>query len=228
MDGFVELAGDPSTPEIDARLADVMDSLPDGFRGEICLDLDRWAGQAAGHIDRGFVITIDFGFDREVLYSPQRRAGTLRCYYRHTVNADPFIRVGDQDMAAHVDFSEVDATLGRRGFQSLGHTTQGQFLRRLGADSFLARLHSEVASPSEAARNRAAILELVKPEGLGRFRVALHSKGVGAPRLEALAGDPQGLPLPLLAPGDPRVPVLEGRYPHAVQEFTGSWDDLLS
>lgn len=136
-------------------------------------------------------------------------------------------------MAAHVDFTEVDAALGRAGFVSVGHASQREFLGRLGAGAFLSRLAQSVDSPAELLRNRAAILELVKPEGLGGFRVAIHGKGVAAGDavLTGLVGsrdsDLGNLPVPVLAQDEDRVPMLEGRYPHAVREFTATWEELF-
>lgn len=231
-DGFTMQEGEPSTTEIERRLSGYLPQLPEGFTGEVRRGVDEWARLASSDLERGFVVTIDFGYDRDALYSPARSSGTLRCYYRHTVTGDPLRRVGEQDMAAHVDFTEVDEALGRVGFAAIGHTSQREFLGRLGASGFLSRLAQSAGSPADLARNRAAILELVKPEGLGGFRVAIHCKGVDdGPKLTGLSGSRDAgtdrLPVPLLAPGDDRVPVLEGRYPHATQEFTATWEELF-
>lgn len=233
-DGFTMQEGELSTAEFASRLSRYLPQLPEGFTGEVRSGVDEWARAASSALESGFVLTIDFGYDRGALYSPVRQNGTLRCYYRHTVTGDPLRRVGEQDMAAHVDFTEVDEALGRAGFAAIGHTSQREFLERLGATAFLSRLSQSVATPAELVRNRAAILELVKPEGLGGFRVAIHGKGVEGdvgPKLTGLSGPRDGesdpLPVPVLAPGEDRVPVMEGRYPHATQEFTATWEELF-
>jgi SAM-dependent MidA family methyltransferase len=222
---FCESPGEPSSPLIEERLAGLRRRLPDGFRGEVCIRLDAWAAGVASDLDRGFVITIDFGHDRDVLYAPERAGGTIRCYYRHTANSDPFRHAGDQDISAQVDFTAVDDALRREGILHIGATTQREFLTRLGARDFISRLRQECHSTTEVARNRTAMLELLKPEGLGAFRVAIHAKGVNGDADVALDRSPTGhLPVPLLDPADDRVPVLEGRYPHLSGELTGSWD----
>ncbi|MBI2965523.1 MAG: SAM-dependent methyltransferase [Chloroflexi bacterium] len=232
-DSFDMQEGDPSSPEIERRVSGYLSRLPEGFTGEVRLGIDEWAGVVSSSLERGFALTVDFGFERDALYSPARSSGTLRCYYRHTETGDPFRHVGEQDMAAHVDFTEVDAALGRAGFVSVGHASQREFLGRLGAGAFLSRLAQSVDSPAELLRNRAAILELVKPEGLGGFRVAIHGKGVAAGDavLTGLVGsrdsDLGNLPVPVLAQDEDRVPMLEGRYPHAVREFTATWEELF-
>ena len=66
-------------------------------------------------------------------------------------------------------------------------------------------------------------LELVQPEGFGRFKVLAQAKGVEAPRLWGLEGgaDLAGLPVPLHP--QRHMPLLEGRYPHEAQEFESWW-----
>jgi SAM-dependent MidA family methyltransferase len=224
-DRFYEVPGDPSSPQIEERLASVTRRLPDGFMGEVCLLVDEWAAQVASELQTGFVVTVDFGHDREALYSHERGRGTIRCYYRHTLNADPFRHVGEQDISAQVDFTAVDDALRRAGFLQVGMTNQGEFLTRLGARDLQSRFRLECRSNAEVTRNRAALLELLKPEGLGGFRVAIHARGVAD--ASAVVGPSPGveLPVPLLDPADDRLPVLEGRYPHLAGELSRSWDD---
>jgi SAM-dependent MidA family methyltransferase len=239
-EGFAVQEGDPSSPELERRVSGCLSRLPEGYTGEACLVIEEWAAVVSSTLERGFVLTVDFGYERGALYSPARSSGTLRCYYRHTVTGDPFRHVGEQDITAHVDFTEVDEALGRAGFVAIGHTSQREFLGRLGAGGFLSRLAQSVESPSELAGNRAAILELVKPEGLGGFRVAIHGKGVaaspagltglardGSERRRSSEAESRDLPVPVLGRGEDRVPVMEGRYPHAAQEFTATWEEMF-
>ena len=60
-----------------------------------------------------------------------------------------------------------------------------------------------------------AILELVKPDGLGGFKVLIQERATGAEDLRQLAftrGVTEELAIPLLRPD--HMPLLEGRYPH--------------
>ena len=66
-----------------------------------------WMEQVAQRMDRGFVLTIDYGHTAQDLYGSERKDGTFLCYFRQQANDDPFIRVGEQDMTAHVDFSSL-------------------------------------------------------------------------------------------------------------------------
>ena len=202
-DRFVEEEGPPSTPAIEARLASLANPLPDGYRGEVNLGLDAWAEDVSSALDRGFVLTIDYGHAAADLYGPDRSSGTLRCYYRHTLGGDPLRHVGEQDITAHVDFSAMDAAVRSRGFRRAGATTQGEFLGALGLRSMIRRLRALCGTQAALDANRMAMLALVKPEGLGAHKVVAHAKGIDGPPLTGFrAGEPPAwtddLPVPLL------------------------------
>ena len=230
---FAEEAGEPPTPDIEKRLGPLARSLPDGYRGEVNLGVSAWAEQVSRALARGFVLTIDYGHDRAALYSPERRHGTLRTYYRHTLGHDPLRHIGEQDMTAHVDFTAVDEALAARGVAKAGHATQREFLLRLGLDSFIRRLRGTCRSQAEADANRAGMIELVKPEGMGAFKVAVHRKGIGPVRIAGLdrpagAASGDGLPMPLLDSSGSYVRLLEGAYHHAAQPALPTWDEIFS
>ena len=78
------------------------------------------------------------------------------------------------------------------------------------------------APMDERDANMMAMRDLVRPDGLGAFKVLVQEKGSGVgdpPRLSPDAGLASGLPVPLLGAGHIRL--LEGRYPDAI------WHRLL-
>ena len=179
---FVEAVGDVVEPEVEARVLPFVRSLPDGYRGEVNLRLGYWSDSVSATLDRGYVITIDYGFYRPDLYAPTRLSGSLRCYYQHTLGQNPLRRIGRQDITAHVDFTAVDHTLMVNGFSRIGNTTQSNFLTNLGIEDFLRyvgdRFSRREVSRSDSEEDMAGIGALIAPEGLGSFRVAMHSRGV--------------------------------------------------
>ena len=76
-----------------------------------------------------------------------------------------------------------------RGFSVVGHTTQAEFLSRLGAGGFVEGLRRTSMPQFEQAANRAGILELLDPQGMGGFRVAFHARNAPADRLVGLTGE---------------------------------------
>ncbi len=229
-DRLCEVIGPPSTPAIAARIGELAHGLADGYRGEVNLGIDTWwAGLASETLGAGYVMTVDYGYDRAQLYAPVRWRGTLRCYYRHTHVDEPLARVGQQDLTAHVDFTAVDEAFGQQGFDIAGHTTQEKFLTRLGAAGFVEALRSNVMSPFEQAANRAGILELLNPRGMGGFRVAIHARKAPADRLIGLTEPDdhdtgQSLPLPTLNTRGGHASLLASRYPDAARMSGITWE----
>lgn len=201
---LVERLGEPSTPALAARFAELGVELVEGQTAEVNLQLDSWAAEAAAALDAGFILTIDYGRPAAELYDSRRRLrGTLTTYYRHTQTDAPLRRIGRQDMTAQVDFTAVVNSGRRAGLTPLGLVSQGQLLRNLGFDQFRRRLADLPLSRADLAANRAGLMALVNPEGLGDFKALAQGKGVGQPDLWGFVPSPAaaltaGLPFPEL------------------------------
>ena len=171
-DGFAEVAAEPSTRELAARLADDGVELAEGQIVEICLGLGPWLEEVAGHLARGYILVIDYGYDAAELYGPRRLAGTLLGYRGHQVVDSPFADPGLTDLTAHVDFTAVAQLAARRGFSAQPLATQQEFLVASGLESELQALQ---ASPdltlAEYTRARSGIVRMLDPRHMGRFRV---------------------------------------------------------
>lgn len=167
--GFVEVVGEPSTPEIHAYFDRLGISLPDGYTTEVNLRAFDWMRQVGRKLRSGFVLTIDYGYTAQEYYSPERSRGTLLCYYRHTYCEDPYIRVGEQDITAHVDFTSLIESGREVGLAPVEFTTQREFLIAQGVQSW-------VAEHTRAPRERRVIASLLDPEGMGGFRVLIQRR----------------------------------------------------
>ena len=184
---FVEVLGDLSTPELGAYIDSLRaQDLPlrDGQTLDLNLDALRWMRAVAGVLRRGMVMTVDYGHTADDLFGADRRTGTLLCYYRQLVSEDPYVRVGLQDMTAHVDFTAL-ATIGEQaGLQVTGFTNQMSFLMSLGVER-----HLESLEPG--SREFQSVIGLLRPEGLGRpFKILVQHKGMDAPQLDGLRFKP--------------------------------------
>jgi len=181
---FVETLRPLSTPQLMAYLDRLNLTLPEGYRAEINLLAQGWMRQVAQTLDRGVVLTIDYGHTAQDLYGPDRPHGTFLCYYHQMASENPFERIGLQDMTSHVDFTSL-ATVGlEAGLSVTGFTNQMSFLIGLGIEDMIAQLEPD--SPEF----RAAI-HLLKPDGMGRtFKILVQHKGIEAPVLEGLTFTP--------------------------------------
>ena len=181
---FVECRRPVTFPPLLRHLKVLNLSLPDGYRTEVNLNALQWMEEVARVINRGIAITIDYGHTAQDLYRPERTKGTFLCYHNQLASDDPYVRVGQQDMTAHVDFSSL-ATVGEeQGLHVTGFTNQMSFLMGLGVEEVMAELEPE--SPEF----RAAI-HLLKPDGMGStFKVLVQHKGIRPPELDGLKFKP--------------------------------------
>ncbi len=175
-------------PLSSGALANHLDQLstewPEGYRTEINLRAPDWMKQVAQHLDRGFVLTIDYGHTAQDLYGSDRKQGTFLCYSRHSINEDPFLRVGEQDMTAHVDFSSLAATGDEQGLQTTGFTNQMSFLIGLGVEQMIADLEQDSPEFTSA-------IHLLRTNGMGTtFKVLIQHKGIQHPELDGLQYKP--------------------------------------
>ena len=227
-EGLLEVEDEPSTPRIEARLEEEQVSLEEGQRAEVCLDMEPWQLDTSAALERGFVMTIDYGHTAQELYSQQRFQGTLRCYYQHTLAANPYVRVGKQDITAHVDFTAVANFGTRYGLCNQPLQTQVSFLNNLGLRTFQRRLAASGLGQRERDANRMAMLELARPGGMGDFKVLVQSKNADIPAMTGVHGasDRWGervaeLPLPLLDAD--HLSLMEARYPNTAQSWEEGW-----
>ncbi len=157
----------------------------EGNRCEVNLTAGDWISQVAGALQRGFVLTIDYGYLAEELYAPYRHAGTLLCYHQHQTNEDPYQRVGGQDITAHIDFTALQKIGQQHNLETLYFGQQYQFLMGLGFLEMLIELESREADPVKAQALRMNLKTLILPEGgMGEsFKVLIQGKNVGRPEL---------------------------------------------
>jgi SAM-dependent MidA family methyltransferase len=192
--GLTEIQGDPSTPELAAYLERLGISLAEGQQAEVNLEALRWLPRVAQGLAQGFVITIDYGYQAEELYSPHRPAGTFLCYQGHRALADPYMNLGLQDMTAHVDFTSLIACGEGCGLELTGWVPQYRFLLALGILDQAAQL-GQGKGEAEALSERLTIKNLLLPGGLGEcFKVLIQHKGIDKPELRGLERPFQEIP----------------------------------
>jgi len=149
--------------------------LPDGYVVETCPAAEQWWHTAAGRLEQGWLLTLDYGFTTEEMISPGRRRGTLRAYHRHHISDDLLVNAGEQDLTAHVNFSTLQAAGERAGLTTEGYLTQPHFLTRILSDAV-----TDNAFRDWTARRTRQFQTLTHPEHLGRaFKVLIQQRRGG-------------------------------------------------
>ncbi len=172
--GFEEILK-PATSELKNYLKDQDIVLPENYCTEINLQSLEWIKEIALNLEKGFVLTIDYGYVADDYYSPKRNSGTLICYKGHQINSSPYEDIGGQDITAHVNFSALSLWGEKYGLQCLGFTSQANFLRSLGLMNYLRNL--ELRGPEN---NRDLILQIQKLlMDMGtKFKVLIQQKNI--------------------------------------------------
>ncbi len=98
------------------------------YLSEANLFLEGWILSNYQILEKGAVILIDYGFPRHEYYHPDRNQGTLMCHYQHKAHSNPLLHPGEQDITAHVDFTQVAEAGHKAGFHIAGFTNQASFL----------------------------------------------------------------------------------------------------
>jgi SAM-dependent MidA family methyltransferase len=173
---FVDVES-PAPPGIVAHFEALGLQPGEGCEAEVNLVAPAWMRRAASALRRGYILTLDYGYEAADLYAPWRKRGTLLTFYRHTSGDDPYARIGRQDITASVDFTSVIGAGEAAGLRTVEFTTQSEFLAGLGIGEALAQPPAPDQLEAYAALRR-AVMELTDPAGLGRIRVLIQAKDI--------------------------------------------------
>jgi SAM-dependent MidA family methyltransferase len=186
---FTEVLSDPSMPVLEGYFQEQGITLEEGQQAEVCFEACDWIESAGRALERGFVLTIDYGHEARALYGEHHNRGTLLAYRDHAVTENLLDAPGEQDLTSHVNFTAVDLWGCRAGLLRTGLVTQSQFLVALGRGNEFADLYEPGQTEMEKLRARLLLKNLIHPEGLGeKFQVMIQHKGIAPPRLTGLSG----------------------------------------
>lgn len=119
-----------------------------------------WIDKVASNLQRGFVLIVDYGFARDEF----REVVQARAQHRHLDAV--FEHIGDADITAHINWTEIAERAERSGLRVAGFTDQHHFLTGILSDL------GAIDSPRE-------LQTLLHPEMLGRaFQILLLTKDV--------------------------------------------------
>ena len=92
------------------------------------------------------------------------------CYWHHQLTEDPYVRIGEQDITAHVNFSDLIEAGRAAALLTTEFSTQMDFLIRLGILDEMEPLAS--SGTAESIERLQAMKKLILPGNMGeRFKV---------------------------------------------------------
>ena len=174
---FVDVVAPVSTCAINEYFSTQGVTLHEGQHAEAGLEACDWITEVGRRIERGFVLTIDYGHPASELFDGHHMRGTLLAYRKHRVNEDYYASPGEQDLTAHVNFTALELWGKRSGLEASEFTSQTAFLLTLGQPNEFADLYDLEESETQQVRARLQLKTLIHPEGMGeRFQVLLQRK----------------------------------------------------
>jgi SAM-dependent MidA family methyltransferase len=146
--------------------------LPDGFTIDLSPGATDWWKGAAEALTAGKLMTIDYGYTGEELLAPERSQGTARAYFAQRASDDLLANPGEQDLTAHINFSQLQRVGEGAGLKTEMLVEQERFLSLI----FQRDLEYGNTDRWSAAELR-QFHSLTHPEHLGkRFRVLVQSR----------------------------------------------------
>lgn len=182
---FIEVLR-PAHDDLKNYLSELGVTLAKDFRTEINLDSSQWLKENADALQRGFIITIDYGYPSHDLYNSLRHNGTLMCYHIHRTNNDPYVHIGDQDITSHVNFSALCHWGWKNGIVCCGLTDQASFLLSLGYKEYFRNQDVGIEDMIASARKEAMLSHTLLFDMGMKYKVLVQSKGVPACELSGL------------------------------------------
>lgn len=161
-------------------------SLEEGQFADVSLAWASLYGELCRFVTRGLIVTFDYGYAEQQLFSGRvRRFGTAAAYSGHRVSRDLLATPGEQDLTAHINFTDLQRTGEENGFVTLFFDRQAKFLLSLGATEheLFAPIDERRFDSADEALNfrqrREDARRLVLPDGIGEeIRVLVQGKGV--------------------------------------------------
>ncbi len=160
--------------------------LRDGQFADLSLDWEPMYEEICRFVTRGLIVTFDYGYPERELFSGRvRHFGTAAAYSGHRVSRDLLMNPGEQDLTAHINFTDLERAGKRNGLAALFFDRQAKFLLALGAtehELFIPLEEVQVGSTAEALalrEQREEARRLVLPDGIGEdIRVLVQATGL--------------------------------------------------
>ena len=152
----------------------------DDYRSEYNPAVSGWLAALEDKINNLVILLIDYGYNEEEYYHPDRTNGTLMCYYQHRAHDNFFWWPGLQDITAFVNFTDVAYCAVDSGMEVSGYTTQAAFLLANG----LSELHASQVTDDVQQQIKLSqqIKTLTLPSEMGdRFKVMALTKNYDEP-----------------------------------------------
>jgi len=157
-------------------------ALANGQFADVSLEWEAFYDDVARFAERSLIVTIDYGFPQAKLFDPRiRRFGTAAAYASQRVTRDLLANPGEQDLTAHINFTDLERAGERNGASTLFFDSLAKFLLSLGITEheLLKPLDDSTTRSLDDFEARDSARRLILPDGIGHdLRVLVQAKGL--------------------------------------------------
>ncbi|MGG0716508.1 SAM-dependent methyltransferase [Robertmurraya massiliosenegalensis] len=147
-------------------------------RIEIPLAMGRMIRNLTDAVERGWFVTVDYGYRDAEWGEAIHRDGSLRGYYKHEQVNDVLKHVGEMDITSHVHFDSLIRMGEENGLEFVRIQRQDEFFLSIGILEELEN-HDDPNPFSEVSRRNRSIKSLIMPSGMSTyFHVIIQKKGI--------------------------------------------------
>ena len=219
---FNETLMDISQNEFFSYIDSLGKILETGSKGEANLQVNSWGKKISDILFKGFMLTIDYGYEINELVEKRLLYGTLQTHRNHCNGLPPLSKIGETDITADVNFSYVQNITEKHGLNTIKLIHQKQFLQSLGFHKLLHRLRISETPRRQLMQNQMSMLELINPQGFGQFKVLIQEKntGVNHTNLDLVKSNFSSnlINIPLM--NESNIDLLKSKYPHSDSQPT--------
>ena len=132
----------------------------------------HWIDEVARKLRRGFVIAIDYGFARSDFHE------VVQARSQHRLLDSSLEQIGEADISAHVNWTDIAGRSEKNGFKIVGFTDQHHFITGIVSTLLRDEFENQVD-----AKTKRELQTLLHPEMLGRaFQVLVLGKNIDPER----------------------------------------------
>lgn len=151
-------------------------SLDEGQRLEVPLTMLSYAKMLSNKLERGCVITVDYGYRFSDLLQKERKCGSLRGYFEHSLVTNPLLHPYEMDLTSHVHLDALEKVFTEQHFGHICTMRQGEFLVAAGILDYLQENQDPNPFSEKSKQNRAIRTLIMDGSWSNSFHVLVHEK----------------------------------------------------
>lgn len=175
---FVSSTGPLTTPRLAEFIDEYSIELVQGQVIEINLAIEDWLSAVSEKLEKGYLITVDYGYEATELYDAMLRPeGTLRGFSEHAFVENLLAVPGEYDLTTTINWTQVKSVGEKLGWKVIEFATQDKFLLNAGLPEQLQYRLSRAETGAERVALTTGARDMILPGAMGSsFQVLVQKR----------------------------------------------------